>query len=228
MECSDSSWASPIVLIKKKDGKTRFCIDFRKLNDVTRKDAQPLPRIDETLYAMGGACYFSTLDLASGYWQVERDPKDKEKTAFVTPYGLYQFNVMPFGLCNAPATFQQLMEQVLAGLHWSVCLVYLDDIIVFSSTVDRHLEILREVLTRLRSAGLKIKPSKCHMLQTSVHYLGHVISARGIETDPGKIKCIVDWPILSNEKYLMSFLGLASHYRRFIKTLHIFHLHYML
>ena len=139
----------------------RLCTDFRKLNDATWKDAQPLPRIDETLEVMGGACYFSNLDLVSGYWQVELDPKNKKKTAYIsyTLHGLYQFNVIPFALCNA--TFQRL---VLAGLHWSVCLVYLDDIIVFNSTVDRHLEILREVLTHLRSAGLKIKSSECDML----------------------------------------------------------------
>ena len=131
--------------MKKKDGSTRFCIDFRKVNDLTRKDAQPLPRIDDTLDTMGEACFFSTLDLASGYWQVALDPKvnDKEKTAFATPFGLYQFQVMPFGLCNTPATFQCLMEQVLAGLHWTCCLVYLDDIIVFSCSVPEHLSKLR-------------------------------------------------------------------------------------
>ena len=154
--------------VKKKDGSTRFCVDFRKLNGVTRKDAQPLPRIDDTLDTLGQACLFSTLDLASGYWQVQVDPKDQEKTAFVTPFGLYQFRVMPFGLSNAPATFQRLLEHVLSGLHWSICLVYLDDIIVFGKSVEEHLDQLREVLTRLQNAGLKIKPSKCHLMQTRV------------------------------------------------------------
>ena len=217
VEPSQGPWSSPIVLVKKKDGSTRFCIDFRKVNDLTRKDAQPLPRIDDTLDAMGEACYFSTLDLASGYWQVALDPSDKEKTAFATPFGLYQFRVMPFGLCNAPATFQRLMEQVLAGLHWSCCLVYLDDIIVFSRSISEHLSKLREVFSRLKQAGLKVKPSKCHLLQKSVHYLGHILSARGVETDPGKIKCIADWPVPTCPRELKQFLGLASYYRRFVK-----------
>ena len=144
-------WASPIVLVKKKDGSTRFCVDFCRVNDLTRKDAQPLPRIDDTFDALGGACYFSTLDLASGYWQVEVDSRDREKTGFATP----------FGLCNAlPATFQRLMEQVLAGLHWTTCLVYLDDIIIFSKSIEEHLTQLSDMLARLKGAGLKIRPKK--------------------------------------------------------------------
>lgn len=164
VEPSQGLWSSPIVLVKKKDGSTRFCIDFCKVNDLTRMDAQPLPRIDDTLDAMGEACYFSTLDLASGYWQVALDPSDKENTAFATPFGLYQFRIMPFGLCNAPATFQRLMEQVLAGLHWICCLVHLDDIVVFSRSITEHLSKLREVFSRLKQARLKVKPSKCHLL----------------------------------------------------------------
>ena len=140
------------------------------MNDLTKKDAHPLPRIDDTLDTLGEAQWFSTLDLASGYWQVGVDPADREKTAFATPDGLYQFRVMPFRLCNAPGTFQRLMEHVLRGLHWCTCLVYLDDIIIFSKTIQDHLTRLAEVLTRLRSAGLKLKPSKCHLLRESVHY----------------------------------------------------------
>ena len=217
IEPSTGPWSSPIVMVKKRDGSMRFCIDFRKVNDLTKKDAHPLPRIDDTLDTLGEAQWFSTLDLASGYWQVEMDPADREKTAFATPDGLYQFRVMPFGLCNAPGTFQRLMERVLRGLHWRTCLVYLDDIIIFSKTIQDHLLRLAEVFTRLRNAGLKLKPSKCHLLRKSVHYLGHVVSNRGVETDPAKIKCIAEWPTPSNAKELRQFLGLASYYRRFVR-----------
>ena len=161
VEPSTSPWASPIVLVRKKDGSTRFCVDYRKLNDATRKDTYPLPRIDANLDTLHGSQWFSTLDLLSGYWQVVIDEADRSKTAFCTTEGLFQFKVMPFGLCNAPATFQRLMDLVLAGLQWSDCLVYLDDVVMFGRTFEEHLCNLSSVLQRMREAGLRLKPSKC-------------------------------------------------------------------
>ena len=137
---SSSPWASPIVLVPKKDGNVRFCVDYRKVNAVTRRDAYPLPRMDDTLDTLAGAKWFSTLDMVSGYWQVEVADEDKEKTAFCTPDGLYEFSVLPFGLCNGPATFQRLMDLVLFGLQWSSCLVYLDNIIVVGRSFHEHLQ----------------------------------------------------------------------------------------
>ena len=143
---SKSGWASPIVLAKKKDGSVRFCVDYRKLNEVTRKDTYPLPRIDDTLEMLSESQLFSTLDLASGYWQVELEEEDRAKTAFCTNEGLFEFKVMPLGLCNAPATFQRLMDVVLSGLQWTSCLVYLDDIIVMGRTFEEHLSNLDSVV----------------------------------------------------------------------------------
>ena len=179
IEPSSSAWASPVVLVKKKDGSVRFCIDYRKLNDLTEKDAYPLPRVDDNLDALAGAKYFSTLDLASGYWQVEMNPADAEKTAFCTRYGLYQWRVMPFGLCNAPSTFERLMERVLMGLQWKVALLYLDDVIVFSTTVEQQLERLKLIFDRIRKANLQLKPKKCHLFREEVSFLGHKVSAEG-------------------------------------------------
>ena len=191
-------------------------MDYRKLNEVTRKDAYPLPRIDETLEALGGAKHFTTLDLISGYWQVVVEPDDCSKTAFTTPFGLYEFTVMPFGLSNAPATFQRVMEQVLAGLPWQVCLVYLDDIIVYGQTLDEHRENLRKVFQCIREAGLKLQPSRCSFLQPEVLYLGHIVTADGIRTDPTKTAVVKDWRVPRNTKDVRRFLGLASYYRRFV------------
>ena len=215
---SNSPWASPIVLVKKKDGSTRFCVDYRKLNEVTRKDAYPLPRIDDSLDSLSGAQWFSTLDLCSGYWQVEVDENDQPKTAFTHGFKLYEFALMPYGLCNAPSTFERLMEMILHGLQWETCLIYLDDIIIFGNTFEEELERLREVFSRLRKSGLKLKPKKCSLFQKEVLYLGHVVSNEGISTDPQKTEAVKNWPVPSNIHDVRSFVGLCSYYRRFIQS----------
>ena len=158
---SSSPWASPVVLVQKKDGSLRFCIDYRKVNAVTRKDAYPLPRVDDSLDTLACCKWFTTLDLLSGYWQVEVAEKDREKTAFITQEGLFEFTKMPFGLCNAPATFQQLMDLILAGLQWKNCLVYLDDILIIGKTFKEHNDNLGLVFSRLREAGLKLQSVLC-------------------------------------------------------------------
>ena len=214
---SNSPWSSPIILVRKRDGSTRFCIDYRKVNSVTRKDAYPLPRVDDILDTLGGSKWFSTLDLKSGYWQVEVDSSSREKTAFTTSEGLYEFKVMPFGLCNAPATFQRLMNRVLCDVNWVECLVYIDDTVVIGRTFEQHLSNLGTVLSRLRQAGLKLQPAKCKLCQKEVRFLGHVISENGIATDPEKTAVIATWPVPESKKNIQQFLGLANYYRRFIK-----------
>ena len=214
---SKSPWAAPVVLVRKKDGSVRVCTDFRQLNKHTIKDSYPLPRIDDSLDALGGSMWFSTLDLASGFWQVEMDPKDQEKTAFsMAGGGLYEYKVMPFGLANSPATFERLMEQVLMGLHWQTCLVYLDDIIVFSETFETHLARLEEVIDRIGDAGLKLSPKKCKFFQREVSFLGHTVNKDGISTDSAKIQSVKEWPRPKSVKEVRSFLGLCSYYRKFV------------
>ncbi len=216
IEPCQSSWASPVILVTKKDGTTRFCVDYRKLNDETRKDAYPLPRIDNTLDALRGSQYFSTLDLYSGYWQVEIDEQDIDKTAFVTRQGLFRFTVMPFGLCNAPATYQRLMELVLKHLNWKVCLIYLDDIIMYRAGFYPALDRLKMVWKSIREANLKLKPTKCCLMRAQVPFLGHIVSREGVGVDPAKTEAVEKWPTPVNVKDVRAFLGLASHYRRYI------------
>ena len=166
VEPSDSPWSFPTVLATKKDGSIRFCVDYRRLNALNLKDAYNLPHIDETLNTLGGAEWFCTMDLASGYWQIKMREEDKPKTAFMTRKGLFQFHVMPFGLTNAPATFQRLMDTVLRGLQWEKCLVYLDDIIVFGPTFDETLENLRCVMQRLKAGRFKTQSIKMSLVST--------------------------------------------------------------
>ena len=206
IEPSDSPWSAPVVLVIKKDDGTRFCVDYHRLNLATVKDAYPLPRIDDTLDMLAGKRWFSTLDLDSGYWQVSLSPDTRCKTAFATH----------FGLCNAPATFERLMDRVLQGLWWSCCLVYLDDIISFGTTFDDALDNLTLIFERLRSYGLQLKSSKCHLFQTSVPFLGHVVGRRGLECDPRKIEEVKFWPVPDCLKSVRQFLGFVGYYRRFV------------
>ena len=212
-----SPWASPVILVPKKDGSLRFCIDYRKLNAVTIRDAYPLPRIDDTLDSLQQLNFISTLDLRSGYWQVEMDKDSRKKTAFVIHKGLFEFNVMPFGLTNAPATFQRLMDIVSAGLKWQCCLVYIDDVVVFSPTFEQHMTDLERVFQILRSANLMLKTAKCQFCRRAMHYLGHIITPGGIKPDPELIKSVTNFPQQQKIKDVQSCLDLTDYYRRFIK-----------
>ena len=215
---SNSPFASAVVIVRKKDKSLRLCVDYRELNKKTIKDAYPLPRIEETLDVLHGAKYFSSIDLAQGYHQVAMDEMAIEKTAFrVGTGGLYEYLRMPFGLCNSPATFQRLMEACFTDENFEILLLYLDDILVFSKTIEEHLQRLDKVFSKLKSHGLKMKPSKCNFFHTSVKYLGHIVSADGVSTDPEKTEAIRSWPTPTSEKELRSFLGLAGYYRRFVK-----------
>ncbi len=214
---SSSPYASPIVLVRKKDGSLRLCVDYRRLNANTRKDAFPLPRIEETLDSLTGAQWFSTMDLASGYNQVPVTEGDKYKTAFCTPFGLFEWNRMPFGLCNAPSTFQRLMQRLFGDHQGQSLLLYLDDIVVFSASVDQHLFRMEVVLNRLLKEGLKAKLGKCSFFQRKVRYLGHVVSSEGVATDPSKIEAVTQWRCPNTTGEVRSFLGFASYYRRFVE-----------
>lgn len=214
---STSPWASPVVLVKKKDGSIRFCVDYRRLNKITRKDVYPMPRIDDALDSLQGAEYFSSLDLRSGYWQIPMASNDRDKTAFITSEGLYEFNVMPFGLCNAPATFERMMDAVLRGLKWKICLCYLDDVVIFSKTFEEHLQRLTTVLSCLSHAGLQLNAKKCRFAARQIKVLGHLVSKDGIQPDPEKIQAVSNMPKPTTEKELRSFLGLCSYFRRFVR-----------
>ena len=218
IEPSDSPWASGVVMVnKKKSSKMRFCVDYRPLNSVTKKDSYPLPRIDECLDLVSGSSWFSSLDLRSGYWQVPLSPEARPKTAFCTGRGLWQFRVLSFGLCNAPATFERLMERVLADVPRQECLVYLDDILVHGSSFQAALGALRRVLQRIAAAGLKLHPDKCCFLRRELEFLGHRVGGEGISTLEEKVRAVKDWPTPTNLRELKSFIGLASYYRRFVR-----------
>ena len=214
---SHSLWASAVVLVWKKDGGLRFCIDLRKLNYQTVKDAYSLPQINETVDSLQSSQWFSSLDLKSGYWQVEMDEESKPLTAFTMgPLVFYECDRMPFGLTNAPATFQRLMETCLGDLNLHWCIIYLDDIVIFCKDLASHLKRLMAVFQRLEKAGLKLKPSKCELFWRQLAYLGHVISAKGVATDEGKIEAIRNWTTPTNVTEVHSFLAFMWYYCRFI------------
>ena len=216
---SNSPWASPVVMVKKKDCSLQFCVDFRQLNAATIKDALPIPSIDDLLDALHGARWFSTLDLKSGYWQGPIQEQDKEETALRTSSGhLFEFNRVPFGICNAPATFSHLMDCILAGLHWETCLFYLDDIIVFAATWEEHLNRLRQIFERLRHAKLKLGADKCTFAAKEVSYLGHRMTEESLLPDPSLLAAIGEISLPKNATEVRSFLGLVGYYRCYVKN----------
>nr|KAG5692917.1 hypothetical protein BaRGS_031421 [Batillaria attramentaria]KAG5699313.1 hypothetical protein BaRGS_004250 [Batillaria attramentaria] len=215
---SHSPWASNIVLVRRKDGRIRMCTDFRQLNQRTVKDAYALPRVEDILDCLAGSQYFTVLDMKSGYYQIEIEEAHKERTAFtVGPLGFFEYNRLPFGLCNAPATYQRLMEDIFQDMNMKICLIFLDDLIIFSRTFEEHQERLRKVFTRLQKAGLKLNPKKCHFARDKVVYVGHTVSADGIGPDPAKTEAIRTWPTPTTPEEVRRFLGFAGYYRRMVK-----------
>ena len=212
---SNSPWCNAVVLVRKKDGSPLFCIDFRKLNSLTVKDSHPLPHICETLESLAGAAHFSTFDMNSGFWQVPMDEESKQYTAFTLgSMGLYKCESVPFGLCNAPPTFQRLMQNCLGKLNLTYCLIYLDDVIVFSDTPEEHLRRMCVVFDRLHEHGLKLKPCKCEVFKSEINY--HV-SQKGVLPLKKNLELIAQCPTPDTYTKVKSFVGLVGHYRHFIK-----------
>jgi len=216
IEPAYSEWAAPVLFAPKKDGKLRFCIDYRKLNSMTQKDTYPLPRMDECIDTLGEAEYFTTLDAYSGYWEMKIRPQDRHKTAFVCHAGTFQCTRMPFGLTNAPACFQRALDLILTKYKWKTCLVYLDDVIIFSNNVDDHIKHVDEILQTLADAGITLKINKCFFFQKQVEYLGHMVNPGRLEIDKTNVESLRQAEPPKNKTQLRSFLGLCNVYRRFI------------
>jgi len=217
IEPSNSNWASPVFLVKKKDGMFRFCIDYRRVNAISKKDAYPIPDIQDALDNLWGAQYSATFDLLSRHWQLGMTERAKETSVFCTRCGLFQFTRMPVGLSGAPGSFCRLMSIALRDLLWEICLCYLDDIIIFGQTPEEFLDWMRTILDRLRQVGLKVKPSKCVLFKTEIEYLGHLVSATSVHSMPEKVEALQDFPVLQCVKDVRTFVGLTSYYRKFVK-----------
>lgn len=217
-EPANSPWGAPLIPVRKKDGRLRWCVDFRKLNEVTVKDSYPLPLITTNLHKLGSSSIFSTIDGTGAYHNVPIAERDRPLTAFVSPFGQFQFKRMPFGLTNAPQAYSRLVEMVLGGIDPRYVLAYLDDIIVHSKTWRKHLEILRQVLEAHRKGGLKVAPAKSFLFRSKVDYLGHQVSQQGIEMVPSYVSLLLDWPKPKTPKELGTFLGKAGYYRQFIPS----------
>ena len=218
IEPCNSPWGAPVLFVPKKNGKLRMCVDWRMLNSKTLRSAFPLSGVDDLLDKLHGTCVYSSLDLMSGYHQVRIAPEDQDKTAFRTPFGLYKYKVLPFGLVNAPAVFVETMTKVFQGRGLGeFVLVYLDDILVYSKSPEEHLVHLESVLQTLSDNKLFAQLPKCHFNTTSVEYLGHIVSKDGIKPDPKKTEAVKNWPRPQNLKEMRSFLGLANYFRKFIQ-----------
>lgn len=204
---SKSPWSFPIVVVDKKDGSIRFCVDFRQLNKITKTNSWPLPLIDDLLDRLGKASYFISLDLKFRYWLVQMQEQDKEKTAFVCHRGLFEINVMPFRLCNAPHVFSELMSVVLQALN-TFALAYLDEILIFSKSIEEHERHLRTVFDRLRQHGLKLKAKKCSFMKEQTRYIGFIIDKRGVRPDPDKVAAIRSLPSHTIVREVRSFIGM--------------------
>lgn len=213
---SSSSWASPCILVPKQDGTPRFCTDLRKVNAVTKSDSFPLPRMDDCIDQVGSAKFVSKFDLLKGYWQVPLSKRAQEISAFVTPSGLYSYKVMPFGLKNAPSTFQRLMNRVVAGLKG--CAVYLDDLVVYSDTWHSHLQRIRALFERLAEARLTVNLAKCDFAMATVTYLGRVVGQGRVAPVQAKVMAVSKYPQPTTKKELQKFLGLVGYYRSFCKN----------
>jgi hypothetical protein len=214
---SNSPYASPVLLVKKKNGESCLCVDYRQLNDITVKDRYPLPQIEDQLMRLSGFKYFSSLDLFAGYHQVPMSEESVPYTAFITQDGQYEYLRMPFGLCNAPAVFQRMINNVLGQHRFTKVLCYLDDLLIPATTLKESLAVLRETLEMLRTTGLTLKLSKCYFLRTTIEYLGYVISEAGVQPSNLKIDAVDKFPTPQNVHQVRQFLGLTGYFRKFIE-----------